>query len=299
LQDPRAKAKLREFFHHWLLMEEGADLAKDSKTYPGFDEALIADLRESLDLFTQHVVWSEASDFRELLLSETLFLNARLAKFYGTEISSTNHFEPVTIPGGQRAGIFTHPYLMATLSYHKSTSPIHRGVFLTRNVLGRFLKPPPMAISFMDDRFDPSLTMREKVTELTKSDTCMACHVTINPLGFSLEHYDAVGRWRTLDNNKPVNAESDYLTPDGEVLRLKGARDVARHAAASEEARLGFIRQMFHYTAKQTPAAYGADTLALLDRRFTESHYHMGDLFVEIATRVATHSFQAQTQAKR
>ena len=124
---------------------------------------------------------------------------------------------PVKFDPAQRAGIFTHPFLLSAFSYHKCSSPIHRGVFLTRNVLGRSLKPPPMAIEFMDDHFDPSLTMREKVTELTSKRACMSCHSTINPLGFSLENYDAVGRFRTTDNNKPVNAESDYSTADGET----------------------------------------------------------------------------------
>ena len=97
------------------------------------------------------------------------------------------------------------PFLMSALAYHKNTSPIHRGVFITRNIVGRALKPPPAAIEFMDDRFDPSLTMREKVTELTRPAACMGCHSTINPLGFSLEHYDAVGRWRTVDEGVTID----------------------------------------------------------------------------------------------
>src|SRR5262249_22436672 len=158
--------------------------------------------------------------------------------------------------------------LLSAFSYHRSSSPIHRGVFITRNVLGRFLKPPPMAIEFMDDRFDPSLTMREKVTELTRKETCMACHATINPLGFSLENYDAVGRYRTTDNNKPVNPESEYVTTDGERLKLHGARDLARHAATNEEARRGFVRQIFQYIIKQSPAAFGPDTMNGLEADF-------------------------------
>lgn len=299
IEDPRAKAKLREFFHHWLKMEEGEDMSKDTQVFPGFDKALIADLRHSLDKFVEHVVWSERSDYRELLLADYLFLNGRLAEFYGLEAPAGHEFEPVTDVPGPRSGVLTHPYLLSTLSYHRSTSPIHRGVFLTRNILGRFLKPPPMAISFMDDRFDPSLTMREKVTELTKSETCMGCHVTINPLGFSLEHYDAAGRWRSTDNDKPVNAESDYLSDSGEVLRLRGPRDVAEHAAKSEAARIGFVRQLFQHVVKQSPTAYGPDTLARLDQTFARSECHIRNLLIEIVTLAATHNPQTLTQASR
>lgn len=299
LEDPRAKAKLREFFHHWLVMDEGADLTKDREAYPDFDAALVADLRESLERFVEGVVWSEASDYRELLLAEYIFLNPRLARFYGVTAPGGSDFARLKMPDGQRAGVLTHPFVLATLSYHKSTSPIHRGVFLTRNMLGRFLKPPPMAISFMDDRFDPALTMREKVTELTKSDTCMACHVTINPLGFSLEHFDAVGRWRAADNNKPVNAESEYTSPDGKVIRLRGARDLAEHAAGNDDARLGFVRQLFQSTVKQAPAAYGTGTLEDLDRGFRDSNHHIRKLLVEIATITALPNQKITTQASR
>src|SRR5207247_3185415 len=133
--------------------------------------------------------------------------------------------------------------LLSVFAYHKSSSPIHRGVFLTRNIVGRALKPPPMAIQFMDDRFDPSLTMREKVAELTRPATCQGCHSVINPLGFSLEHYDAVGRFRARENGRPINAVSEYTTDDGATVQLAGARDLAEFAARSEQAQNAFIEQ--------------------------------------------------------
>jgi hypothetical protein len=298
-RDPRARAKLRAFFHHWLALDKVGDLDKDPAVYPGFDGALVADLRTSLDRFVEHVVWSEASDYRELLLADYLFLNPRLARFYGAPVPAGEDFERVAFDPAQRAGIFTQPYLLAALSYHKSSSPIHRGVFVTRQVLGRFLKPPPMAIEFMDDRFDPTLTMREKVAELTKAENCMGCHVTINPLGFSLEHYDAAGRYRTADNQKPVNAEADYRTSSGDVVRLRGPRDLAVHAVADKEARLGFVRQLVNHTVHQTPAAYGGGTLATLDAAFVRSGFHIRQLLTEIAVNTALHGLESDHQSRR
>jgi hypothetical protein len=146
-----------------------------------------------------------------------------------------------------------------------------------------------MAIEFMDDRFDPSLTMREKVTELTRKPTCMGCHSTINPLGFSLEHFDAAGRFRTVDNSRPVDSTAEYTAPDGQVLRLTGPRDIAEHAATSPEARRGFIRQLFQHTSKQNPAAYGPDTLTRLDKAFVRDQHHVRQLWIEMATLVALH----------
>ena len=283
LKDPRAKAKLRDFLHHWLHVEEGAEIAKDQQEYPGFDQAVVMDLRTSLDLFTEGVVWSEASDYRQLLLGDTILMNERLAKFYGQKVEAGAGFQPVKMDTDQRGGVLTHPFVLATFSYTKSSSPIHRGVFVTRNILGRMLKPPPMAIAFMDDKFDPSFTMREKVTELTAKPACQSCHVTINPLGFSFERFDAVGRVRATDNNKPVDATSEYTAADGQVIKLTGARDVAKHAAESAAGQAGFVRNLFQSLVKQPPAAYAPDLLGRLTDQFRADHFHIRNLAVEVA----------------
>lgn len=283
MKDPRAKAKLRDFLHDWLHVEEGAEIAKDQKEYPGFDQGLVMDLRTSLDLFTENIVWSEQSDYRQLLLGDTILMNQRLAKFYGQQVAPGDGFQPVKMDADQRAGVLTHPYLLATFSYTKSTSPIHRGVFVTRNILGRMLKPPPMAIAFMDDKFDPSFTMREKVTELTSKPACMSCHVTINPLGFSFERFDAVGRVRATDNRKPVDPVSEYVAADGSVLKLTGARDVGVHAAESQAGQAGFVRNLFHSLVKQPPAAYSPELVGLLTDKFRADGFHVRNLAVEVA----------------
>ena len=283
MKDPRAKSKLRDFLHHWLHVEEGAEIAKDQKEYPGFDQGMVMDLRTSLDLFAESVVWSEGSDYRQLLLSDTILMNDRLAKFYGQKVESGAGFQPVKMDAAHRAGVLTHPYVLATFSYTKSSSPIHRGVFVTRNILGLMLKPPPMAIAFMDDKFDPSFTMREKVTELTAKPACQSCHVTINPLGFSFERFDAVGRVRATDNRKPVDAVSDYTTPDGNVIKLTGARDVAALAAESLSGQTGFVRNLFQEMVKQPPAAYSPELLRQLTEKFRADRFHVRNLAVEVA----------------
>lgn len=289
LADVRARSKADGFFRGWLAMDESDHLDKDTAAYPGYNAHLVMDMRRSLQLFVERVVWSDASDYRELLQADYLMLNPRLAKHLGAPVPEKDEFVEVKFDPAQRAGIFTHPLLLTTLSYHKSTSPIHRGVFLTRNILGRFLKPPPMAIEFMDDRFDPTLTMREKVTELTGKQACMGCHATINPLGFSLENYDATGRWRDTDNNKPVNPVSDYVTTDGDTVQLKGPRDLATHAAQNREARRGFVRQLFQFMVKQSPNMYSPETLETLENGFSAANCSVKKLLAEIAVTAAAH----------
>lgn len=288
LGDQRTKTKLAGFFHHWLDLERAESVSKDPQTFPGFDEAVLADLRASLALFVDQVVWGERSDYRELLRADYLLLNNRLARLYGKGDVGQG-FQRVTFDQKERAGVVTHPYLMSSLAHSKFTSPIHRGVFLTRNVLGFTLKSPPMAVQFEDSRFDPTLTMREKITEMTRNTSCMGCHATINPLGFALEQYDAIGRWRTEDNKKPVDPGGDLLTEEGKTVRFAGARDVAEFAARSESGHRAFIRNLFHHTVKQEPAAFGPQTMDSLLRSFTASEFSIQKLLMEIAVVSASH----------
>jgi hypothetical protein len=115
----------------------------------------------------------------------------------------------------------------------------------------------------------------------------------INPLGFALEQYDAVGRWRTEDNKKPVNASADLHTDEGETVRLNGARDIAELAARSETGQRAFIRHLFHHTVKQEPAAVGAETMNSLLRSFTASEFNIQKLLVEIVAAAASHRLPA------
>ncbi len=295
LGDPRSRAKMQAFLHHWLQMNRVDDLSKDATLYPGFTPEIIADLRTSLDLFLDDVVWSDSSDYRKLLLADYLFVNDRLAKFYGISTNLTDDFTRLPVDPKQRSGVLTHPYLLSAFSYQKSTSPIHRGVFLTRNIVGRTLRPPPMAQVFKDADFAPNLTMREKVAELTRPQACQTCHSVINPLGFSLENFDAVGRFRTSEKGRLIDSASDYTTDDGATVRFTGARDLAEFAAGSEHAQKAFIEQLFHQLVKQPVLAYGPDTMDRLRESFVRSQFNIQKLMIEIALLSARHGIVPKT----
>ena len=297
LNAANARSKMQYFLQQWLQMNRAEDLSKDGKLYPGFTPEIIADLRTSLNLFLDDVVWSSSSDYRRLLLEDDLFVNNRLAAFYGISTNVNDDFAKISLDPKQRSGVITHPYLLAAFSYQKSSSPIHRGVFLTRNIVGRALKAPPMAVAFNESDFSPNMTMREKVAELTRSSACQTCHSVINPLGFSLEHYDAVGRFRTQEGERPIDAASDYTTDDGEKVRLTGARDVAEFALGSEHAQEAFIEQLFHQIVKQPMLAYGHDLPDRLRESFVKSGFNIQKLVVDIATVAALHGLEKKASS--
>jgi cytochrome c553 len=287
MADVRTRAKLEEFFWQWLNIDRFTDLAKDSKRFPDFDEKIVSDLRTSLDLFLEDVVWSEGSDFRQLLLTDSLFLNGRLGDFYDVELSPDAPFQKISLDPGQRAGVLTHPYLMAGLGYTATSSPIHRGVFVARSLLGRSLRPPPEAVAPTPAELQPSLTTRERVTLQTKGESCQSCHRMINPLGFAFENFDAVGRFRTTERGKPIDATGAYLTKAGDPVKFTNVRDLAKYLANSDETHSAFVEQLFHYLIKQPIRAFGPDTRSKLENSFSASDFNMRKLTVEIAVTAA------------
>ncbi len=222
LNDPRTKTKIREFLLTWLNAKSEMDLGKDPQKFPGFDESLAFDMRTSLELFLDEVVWSEDADYRKLLLSEEVYLNDRLAKFFEVSTGDYKDFAPVKLDEGKRAGILTHPYLMTKFAHEAESSPIHRGVFVVRGLLGHALKPPPEAVTPLPAELHPSLTTRERVILQTGAAACMTCHNMINPLGFPFERFDAVGRYREKDGDKPIDDAGSYHTRTGEEKTFKG-----------------------------------------------------------------------------
>lgn len=281
-KSPKSRQKLSSFFSAWLSAHT-EDAVKDKELFPEFDATVIADLKTSLSLHLNDAAWSDQSDFREMLTADYLYVNQRLANFYDLKLDQPNGFHKVKVDAKIRAGILTHPYLMTGLAYHKNSSPIHRGVFVAKRLLGRQLRQPPDDVKPLTEEFAPEMTTRERVEHQTKAPSCMNCHSVINPLGFSLENFDAVGRYRETDDDKPVNAQTVYRTRGGEDRVLNGARDLANFLANDHAAQKNFIRQLFRFYTKNEIDAFGAEQLDRLHRRFIEHEFRIRDLLVDIA----------------
>src|SRR5262249_25007089 len=132
------------------------------------------------------------------------------------------------------------------------------------------------------------LTTRERVALQTRPASCQSCHGVINPLGFTLERFDAVGRFREQDNGKPVDATGSYQTGAGDTMKFDGARDLARFLAGSEEVQTAFVDRLFQHLAKQPVRAYGPRRPEQLRAFFAGHGYSIRKLMVEAATVAAT-----------
>jgi len=280
--DPRAWNKLRNFLLLWLKVDDIPDLVKNPKRFPGFDDAAATDLRSSLEIFLEATAWGQASDYRQLMLSPTEYLNGRLAKLYGADLPENAPFQPVQMDPTQRSGLLTQPYILARFAYVDNSSPIHRGVLIIRSLLGRTLQPPPAAFVPLAASLHPNLTTRERVSLQTKPPFCAKCHGMINPVGFTLEKFDAIGRLRNSENGKPIDASGSYRSTTGETVRFTGPSDLAKYLADSDEAKGAFVEKLFQNLVKQPVLAFGPKTLPDLESSFEKNQYSIRSLMAQI-----------------
>jgi len=296
VNDYRSRSRLLEFLRSWMNLERLQEINKNTATYPDFTPQVAADLKISLELLMEQTVDAEKSDFRRLLLSDSTFMNGRLAQFYGVSLPADADFQEVKFESERRSGIVSHPFLLSGFAYMETSSPIHRGVFLSRGLLGRGVKPPPLAVSPIAPELAPDLTTRERVTVQTQAEMCANCHGLINPLGFALENFDAVGRYRDNEKNKAVDSTGHFLQRNGQLVRFGGAKELAAFLARSEETHRSFARQLFHHMVQQPVLAYGPETITELADYFESHDFQMKHLMVEIACRSAMRETTPESQ---
>ena len=302
VNDRRTRSKLRDFLFAWLRVDHGPEIVKDATRYSEFSPEIAADMRTSLELFVDDVVWGSAdADYRRLFTDDEVYINGRLAPLYGAKLRADAPFRRIRLDDGRRAGVLSHPYMASVLSYAAATSPIHRGVFLARSVMGNVLKPPQEAVTPLAPDLHPHLSTRERVALQTSSVACQTCHTMINPLGFALEEFDPIGRYRTAeirgDMQKPIDASGSYLPREGPQATFRGARELAATIASSRDAQEAFVQQLFHALVKQPTRAWGPDTLETLRQRFAANNCDIRRLLVDIMTVAALPPPAPQTAA--
>lgn len=287
IDDPRTRTKMRAYVHRWLKIDDLHGLGKEPGKFPGFDEAFVSDLRASLDLFVDEVMTDPASDYRRFFTDTGVWMNGRMAKFYGIDKPENAPFEKIAFDAEPRAGVLTHPLLMAGFAYSATTSPIHRGVFVSRNLLGRRLRAPPDSIVPESPTLNPNLTTRERISKQTKPTSCQSCHDMINPLGFTMENFDTVGRYRKDERGKPIDASGAYLKSDAELAKFTDVRDLGRFLADGTEGQGAFVERLFKDTIKQPILAYGPSEKERLRKFFSDNGCSIRKLLGEIVVSAA------------
>ena len=198
LADPRADTVVTEYAGQWLAIRAIDDVEPDYALFPGFDDELRVSMRGEMEAFAGDILLSDRS-MLELLTAEQTWVDRRLAEHYGVAPPSRDGFVKVDVPSHPRPGLFGKAGLLTALSFPKRTSPVKRGQWVMANLLCEAPPPAPAAVEGLDEEGTEGLTLREKMQKHREDPACATCHRVMDPIGFSMENYDAVGAWRTAD----------------------------------------------------------------------------------------------------
>jgi len=232
LQDPRSRALAESFGFQWLKIGKVAGVVPDVDVFPEFDENLRRAMLEETRLFLTDQIRSDRP-VMELVTARHTFVNDRLARHYGLPAIYGSHFRRVTVPDGTRGGLLGQASVLTATSYPNRTSPVLRGRWLLDTVLGSPPPPPPPDVPSLEEASprDRPTTLREQMDAHRRNPACATCHVRMDPLGFSLEQFDAFGRWRSATEAGPVDARA--VLPDGS--RFEGAAGLRAFLAAHRD----------------------------------------------------------------
>jgi hypothetical protein len=215
LADARSKALVTNFADQWLYLRNLASANPDMRIFAGFDDNLRQAFREETELFFESVMREDRS-ILNLLRADYTFLNERLAKHYGIPNVYGSRFRRVTLDhGATRGGLLRQGSILTVTSYATRTSPVLRGKWILANLIGVPPPPPPPNVPTLKEQaaIGNTLSMRERLAEHRKNPACAGCHRLIDPIGFALENYDGIGRWRMAENGKPI--DNSGAMPDG------------------------------------------------------------------------------------
>jgi hypothetical protein len=207
LADPKAEALVNNFAEQWLFLRNVASVSPDQATFPNFDDNLREGFRRETELFFDSIV-KEDRDVMDLLTADYTFVNERLAKHYDIPGVYGSQFRRVTIPNPARRGLLGQGSILSVTSYPTRTSPVLRGKWIMENIMGTPPPAPPPNVPALKDQAQGGkvLSIRQLMEEHRKNPPCSTCHKVMDPLGFSLENFNAVGEYRTKDASGPIDA---------------------------------------------------------------------------------------------
>jgi hypothetical protein len=214
LADDRASSLVTSFAAQWLHLRNVDSVTPDLERFPYFDENLRVAFRTETELFFESTLREDRSVL-DLLAADYTFLNERLARHYGIPGIYGSHFRRVRLPDASRHGLLGHGSILTVTSYSTRTSPVVRGKWVLDNILGTPPPPPPPNVPSLVERDaqGKALSVRAQMEQHRSNPACATCHRLMDPLGFALEHFDGVGRWRTADAGVPIDASG--VLPDG------------------------------------------------------------------------------------
>ena len=286
LADPRSKSLVNDFAFQWLHVSKLDEITPDRGQFPQASGILDqrALMKEELRLYIDSVLRSDRSVV-DLMTANYTFLNERLAMHYGIETVKGANFRRVTLDDPKRYGLLGKAAILSLTAYPNRTSPVLRGAWILEHLLGTPPPaPPPNVPTLQENRpGQAAKTMRERLEQHRANPTCFACHGVMDPLGFALENFSAVGQYRTLDPDTRTPVNSVGTLPDGTPLR--GPEDL-RQALVAQPDRFvqAFSENLFTYALGRSVAYRDMPTVRGIVRRAATDNYRFESIVLGIVS---------------
>jgi hypothetical protein len=283
LADSRSRALVSNFAEQWLYLRNLASATPDMRLFPDFDDNLRQAFRKETELFFESIMREDRSVL-DLLRANYTFVNERLAKHYGIPNVYGSRFRRIEFgPESVRGGLLRQGSILTVTSYATRTSPVIRGKWILTNILGVPPPPPPPDVPALKEKtgIDSRLSMRERLAQHRDNPACSGCHRLMDPVGFSLENYDAVGRWRTTDDATPIDASGGL--PDG--AKFEGVAGLQKALLARPESFVGtFTEKLLIYALGRGVEYYDGPTVRKVVRDAGEKDYRFSSFIVGIVS---------------
>jgi len=282
LADDRSSALVTNFAGQWLYLRNLDSITPDLRLYPDFDDNLRQAMRQETELFFESVVREDRSVL-DLLDADYTYLNERLAKHYGIPYVYGSRFRRVALDAdSHRGGLLRHGSILTVTSYATRTSPVIRGHWILKNLIGSPPPPPPPNVPALDENtVAADLSIRERLAEHRANPACAGCHNLMDPVGFSLENFDAVGRWRDVEFGRAIDVTGGL--PDGS--EFEGVAGLEQALLGRPELFVGTMAEkLLTYALGRGVEDYDAPAVRGIVREARAADYRFSSLVVGIAT---------------
>ncbi len=291
IADPRARENVAAFIQELLDLDSLPELVRDPNLYPEYDEVLARALVEENRRFVEHVVFDDGGSLGRLLSADYSFVNQAVAGVYGLASSGTD-FQKHTLNPSERGGLLTQPGFLALTGATDGSHPVRRGLAVYENFLCGTLPPPPNDVPPAAPATAGGTT-RQRFDQHAQNPCAQGCHRLMDPLGFAFEHYDGIGKYRTMDNGGIVDATGE-LQLDGKIQRFSDAVELSRLLSQSDEVRTCFARQVLRYALRRGEVSGDEASITRARAAFSASDYDIKQLLVAIPS---SDSFRYRTPA--
>jgi mono/diheme cytochrome c family protein len=294
LSDRRAQALVKNFAGQWLLLRTVPATQPSEYQFPDFDESLRQSFIRETELFFESIVREDRS-LLDLVNADYTFVNERLARHYGIPKVYGNQYRRVALTDGMRGGLLGQGSLLLATSHPTSTAPVLRGKWILENLLGTPPPPPPPDIPALKlkNKEGRALSMREQMVQHRENPACASCHAFMDPLGFALEPFDAVGRLRTADeNNNPIDATGAF--PDG--TKFDGPKQLREALTARADLVMTVVTEkLLIYALGRGVEYYDAPTVRRIVRAAAANNYRFSTVIFGIVNSTPFQMRRAQS----